>query len=81
MISHAHDLCIHPELSHPKHERGVFEIEGHPGGWREWLAYDSQGIIRLQVGKQARDANGFEAERMEIELTRLEDRDREEEEA
>lgn len=81
MIATPHDLVIHPELLPTMHERGVFEVYGYPGGWREWLAFDSQGVIRLRLGKLARDTNGFEAERMEQELTRLESLDEEQGEA
>ena len=78
MISTPHDLRIHPELFHPKHERGVYEVEGHCGGWREWLAYDSKGVIRMQVGMHNRDYDNGLEQRLAARLDRLEERDREE---
>lgn len=71
-------LCIHPELSHPpRHERGVFEVEGHCGGWREWLAYDSRGTIRLQVALHDRDYDDGLEGRMEARLSDMERSDEE----
>ena len=77
MIAHPHDLRIHPELTDTPHDRGVFEIPGRPEGWRQWLAFDSQGQIRIDLGMSARDADPGLKERMEAKLDQLEARDRE----
>jgi hypothetical protein len=77
----ADSLCIHPELCHPQHERGVFEVEGHCGGWREWLAYDSKGTIRIQVGLHDHDYDDGLEGRMEARLRQMEIADEEGQEA
>lgn len=76
MIDQSHDLRIHPELDDAPHERGVFEIPGHPYGWRHWLAFDSQGVIRIDLGMQAKDVDAGLKERMEARLDLLEEKDK-----
>jgi hypothetical protein len=69
-------LCIHPELSVPRHARGAFEVEGLPGGLRRWFVYDSNGVVRIEKAMHSRDIDrGFKA-RLETELDALEERDR-----
>lgn len=76
MISAPHDLRIHPELEDTPHDRGVFEIPGVQGGLRTWLAYDSQGLLRIEKTVHSRDVDeGFKA-RLETELDEFEERDR-----
>jgi hypothetical protein len=77
MIDSPHALLIHPELTDAPHERGVFEVPGHPHGWRQWLAYDTQGVIRLDIGMHGRDADTGLRDRLETRLDQFEERDRE----
>lgn len=77
MIDRPHDLRIHPELEDAPHDRGVFEIPGHPYGWRHYLAFDSEGIIRIDLGMQTRDVDAGLRGRLEAKLDELEAKDRE----
>ncbi|MDP9203368.1 MAG: hypothetical protein M3P26_15760 [Gemmatimonadota bacterium] len=57
----------------------MFEVEGHAGGWRQWLAYDSRGAIRLDVGMNNRDVDDGLLARLEAKLDEFENRDGERE--
>lgn len=70
-------LQIHPELSSPQRQRGVFELTGLPGGLRVFLAYDDNGHVRHFEGMLDRDVGENTLSRIEARLDELLARDQE----